>query len=397
MKGPQGEGILFDATADDQVCESLLLTIEQGREMTTRQGSVRGFPTLVYDEVRGAKDNPLKVNHGSLEQSNTSVKYGNRLILKLFRHLQAGANPELEIGRYLTEQVHFPRVPKTCGAIEYHPPGSDSTVLATLQEMVNNEGNGWDHTLDELGRYFERAMSHLHEAKPDENNNHTLSELFDREIPTALADTIGSYLREAATLGKRTAEMHLALATPTEEPAFAPEPLTADDLSAWSKSVRTLANKALTTLEQRVQLLPTTELEHAYWLLGQRSRVVRWLGKLALLKLDAVKIRCHGDYHLGQVLWSENDFVIIDFEGEPARSLSERRAKQSPLRDAAGMLRSFGYAAYAELFSFTRDQPEHLDRLEPWAMTWQRWVSASFLKQYRAHGRRSPVPALANV
>jgi maltose alpha-D-glucosyltransferase/alpha-amylase len=384
VTGPHGNGLLFDATTNDAVCNALLSMIGQGRELTTRQGAIRGLPFAAYSETRGSTDDLLKVIHNPKEQTNTSLKFDDRLILKLFRRLQTGINLELEIGRYLTEQVHFPSVPKICGAIEYCPKGSNPITLATLHELINNEGNGWDHTLDELGRYFERAMSRMHEPPPVEIENLTLSELLERETPPALAETLGSYLREASTLGKRTAEMHLALAADTDRPAFAPEPLTAEDLVSWSKSMRNLAGKALGALEQGIHSLPTTELEHAYWLLGQRSRVIKHLGQLAFLKLDVVKIRCHGDYHLGHVLWSENNFAIVDFEGEPARSLDERRAKQSPLRDVASMLRSLSYAAYAGLFAFTRAQPEGFDRLEAWAKAWQQWASASFLKQYRA-------------
>jgi maltose alpha-D-glucosyltransferase/alpha-amylase len=283
----------------------------------------------------------------------------------------------------LTERRQFAGVPRICGSLEYARQGEEYMTLGTLQELINHEGNGWDHASDELARYYERAAARLSETGSIDPEHHTLAELLQSEPPAALVETLGLPLRESATLGKRTAEMHMALAAGVDDPAFAPEPLTTADWSAWSKAAINLASKALAALERHVHTLPTADLDHAYWLLAQRSHLTRKLGEMCCLDLQLVKIRCHGDFHLGHVLWSENNFVIIGFAGDPAKSLEERRAKHCSMRDVATMLRSLHYAAYAGLFNFTRSQPDDFNRLEPWAKAWQRWITASFLKQYR--------------
>jgi maltose alpha-D-glucosyltransferase/alpha-amylase len=361
LTGPEDEAVLHDALADDAVCLALLDAVGAGREFHTREGTVHAFATAAYGELRGSPNVPLPVVRGPATSSNSLVFYGRRLLLKLFRRLQVGINPDFEIGRFLTEVRPLDRVPKVAGALEYRRPGRGPITLALLQERVENQGDGWEHTLEELGRYFGRATGPL---------------------PADLG-TKTDYLEAAETLGRRTAELHLALATGTSDPAFAPEPLTEGDLEALREDVRAQGRQALTALRDNLDRLPAD--------VGPAGRQLLETGPGVLEHLETgpagatgKKVRCHGDYHLGQVLWVKNDFVILDFEGEPTRPVEERRGKQSPLKDVAGMLRSFHYAAYAGLFAATRDDPEGFGRLEPWAVLWQREVSAAFLRAYRA-------------
>jgi len=195
-------------------------------------------------------------------------------------------------------------------------------------------------------------------------------------------DAVGGYLESAALLGRRTAEMHVALASDHQDPAFTPEPIESADLAAMGDEMLAHGRSALTALEGRVNELSGTVGEWARLILANRERLFERFTGLASLKFAASRIRVHGDYHLGQVLWSEGDFVIFDFEGEPARPLAARRAKQSPLKDVAGMLRSFSYAAYAGLFMATVHHPDDFERLEPWARLWEFWCSAAFLRTY---------------
>ena len=200
-------------------------------------------------------------------------------------------------------------------------------------------------------------------------------------------DHLGLYLDAGATLGRRTAELHLALASPTDDPAFAPEPLTDADLQAQVAGLRQHAASVLDLLKERLSQLPDEVVEVAASVLSRRRQILEHFGAhFGGQNGDfprTQRIRIHGDYHLGQVLRVKTDFVILDFEGEPVRPLAVRRSKQCPLKDVAGMLRSFSYAAYSSLTNYTARHPEDVTRLEPWAQLWERSAAAEFLRAYR--------------
>jgi maltose alpha-D-glucosyltransferase/alpha-amylase len=246
------------------------------------------------------------------------------MFLKIYRQLRPGTNIELEVGRYLTEVAHFPHSVPVAGALEYTGPGGVPLTLALLQAYVPNQGDGWTYTVEYLVRYLEQQRA-ASEAPPP--------------------DVHGAYLAVIRTLGRRTAELHLAFASSSGNPAFDPEPLTGEDLAAYKKRARDEAAAALRILERSSAKLPSPAREEAQALHGQQQQLLARIDNYPLQAGNAVKIRVHGDYHLAQVLIAENDFRIIDFEGEPARPLAERRAPSSPLRDVAGMLRSLDYAA----------------------------------------------------
>jgi maltose alpha-D-glucosyltransferase/alpha-amylase len=214
-----------------------------------------------------------------------------------------------------------------------------------------------------------------------------VTELADSDPPAGAREVIGPYLQTAATLGRRTAELHLALVGGPDDPGFAPEPLTPADLAELARQTAGEARTALDALRDNLDRLPEAFVAPARLLLEQGPAILERLKVPPALPPGTVKTRVHGDYHLGQVLWVDNDFVILDFEGEPTRTVEERRARQSPLKDVAGMLRSFDYAAHAGLFALTRDRPHDFDSLEPWARLWRQWTSASFLREYLARAR----------
>ncbi len=383
LSGPGGEGVLHDALADDDTCTALLDAIGAGRELATKSGRIRAFPTAAYARLRGNADAPLPVVRGPATSSNSLVFYGRRLLLKLFRRLEVGINPDFEIGRFLTEENEFDRIPKVAGTIEYHRQGSGPASLAILQALVPNQGDGWRYTIDELGRYFERASGRMHGPDPVVPDARPLPELAEASPPPGALETIGAFLHAGATLGRRTAEMHAALAADPRDPAFAPEPFTTADLAHLRAGIQKQGRQALAALRDNLDRLSGEVAEAARRLQEEGPQALERLGQAPVTAVGGQKIRVHGDYHLGQVLWAENDFIILDFEGEPTRSVEERRARQSPLKDVAGMLRSFHYAAYAGLFAFTQNHPEDFARLEPWAELWQQWVSAAFLRAYR--------------
>jgi len=387
-------GLLYDGVFEDKTCLELLSLIEKGAELKTRSGRIRGVRVRGFGADSGERDSALHVRRGSAEQSNTSILYGDRLILKLFRHLEPGVNPDAEIGRYLTERTSFDRIPPFAGSIEYESTTSEKPAeMAMLQGFVLNEGDGWKWTTEELVRYFEACAP----LPIPENLSAELAdplELSERSASQLALDHVGIYLDSAATLGRRTAELHLALASPTNDPAFAPEPLAPADLGALLTELRQHASHVFDVLKDRMSLLPDEVVEIAAAVLSLRRRVLDYFRTLPPDVLHAQRIRIHGDYHLGQVLKVKTDFVILDFEGEPARSLEYRRSKQSPLKDVAGMLRSFSYAAYASLINYTTRHPEDIARLEPWAQLWEHAAAAQFLRAYRETAREAKfVPA----
>jgi len=379
----KGAGLLHDAAFDDSACQELLAFIEDQRELKARHGRIRGLRGKAFPVLRGSDGSPLSVRRGSAEQSNTSILFGDRFILKMLRRQERGINPDAEIGRYLTEKTQFAQVPPFAGLMEYEPSmDGERSTLAMLQGLVANEGDGWKWTLEELDRYFE-TRAPLPFPEDLRNGTEGPVELSERPVLQAARDHVGIYLDSATTLGHRTAEMHLALASAVDDPAFVPEPLTAEDLKVLLADLRQHASQVFDLLKERLPYLPDDAVELAATILSRRTQILENFEALSRKTFQIWRIRVHGDYHLGQVLKVKTDFVILDFEGEPARPLAERRAKQCALKDVAGMLRSFSYAAYSSLINFLVPHPGNITSLEPWAQLWVGCVAAEFLRAYR--------------
>jgi maltose alpha-D-glucosyltransferase/alpha-amylase len=390
-----GPAVLHDGTSDEGFRQRLLSLIERNGDLPSAKGRVQGQRSSAYTEARG--DETLIGRTGSAEQSNTSILYGGKLILKLFRRLQPGENPDTEIGRFLTETAHFPHIAPFLGDIRVLQEGRGSgepTTLAMLQGLVQNEGDGWQWTLEELSRYFDSCASCP--APQDIGSAPTF--VTETAVPADAEEHAGLYLKSAAHLGRRTAEMHLALATPTENKAFRAEQFTSDDLARDAARIEVQITNSLDALRRGMVQMSTSSTDSAdnestsdiaATILSQRRDLLSRARRLAGVEpgLAGRRIRIHGDYHLGQTLRSKADFVILDFEGEPARPLEERRVKQSPLKDVAGMLRSFSYAAYAGLNAFMQRRPAAAAQenrpLEQWTKLWVNAVSTEFLAAYK--------------
>jgi maltose alpha-D-glucosyltransferase/alpha-amylase len=307
----------------------------------------------------------------------------DRYVLKLFRRIEAGPNPEFEIGQALTVQ-EFSRIPPLAGGVVIDRPNEEPGTLAVAQALVTNQGSGWSFTIDELRRYYERVEARVNRGD-GEGMTAQAEEIADTdgaEPPPFFAALEGWYLAAAGVLGRRTAELHLALAN-APGPAFAPEPLDRGTMREYAENIERQAGAVLDLLAARMPSLPDDLQPIAASLLERREAIVARAHEVDHIVHGGQRIRVHGDYHLGQVLRTEEDFVILDFEGEPARTLAERRAKYSPLKDVAGMLRSFSYASTAALMAFTQSSTGAMERLAPWAKAWQHWVSRSFLDAYR--------------
>ena len=336
---------------------------------------------------------PLESHVGAAEQSNTSILYGDRMILKLFRRLQPGENPDVEIGRFLTEVAHFPHIPPFLGEIEMNRPGMARTTLAMLQGLVANQGDGWEWFTAGLGAFFSSVV-----ALPAPLPPVAPGFFIEFEPPEPLAEHAAALLDAAAVLGRRTAEMHLALATPTRDPAFAAEPFTAEDMARESSRIERQVTSALEVLKLKIATLDDAASDDAGLVLSRRRELLEHASSVAKLNPAGQRIRIHGDYHLGQTLRvaqsaapdgsGGDDFVLLDFEGEPARPLAERRQKQSPLKDVAGMVRSFSYAANSALIMHNSAIAGDSDQTGPenltdWARCWYTAASAAFLGEYR--------------
>jgi maltose alpha-D-glucosyltransferase/alpha-amylase len=384
---PQGAGLLHDGLFDERTCQELLSFIENERELQANLGSIRCFRGKSFQSLRGDPRTVLPVRRGSAEQSNTSILYGDRFILKILRRQEVGINPDVEIGRYLTEKTQFAQVPPFAGTMEYAPQAdAKPSTLAMLQGLVANEGDGWKYTIEELDRYFETCAPM---PFPEDLAVGTWEPVDLSEQPPVqkARDQVGIYLDSAIALGRRTAEMHLALASTTDDPAFAPEPVSAADLHELLVDLRKHASRVFDVLKERLPYLPDETVEIAAAVLSRRSQILDHFLWPKTETIQTWRTRVHGDYHLGQVLKVKTDFVILDFEGEPARSLAERRSKQHPLKDVAGMLRSFSYAAYSSLINFSARHPTGTGSLEPWAQVWVQCVAAEFLRAYREAAR----------
>jgi len=384
--GPQG--VLYDALVESAFSAALLEAITRRHRIRGAAGELAVVHTQAFRRVVGAPPPPAPAPVRA-EQSNTSVVYGDRAILKLFRRLEPGQNLDLEVGRFLTERAAFPHTPAVAAAVEYRPARGDATTLAVLQQFVPNEGDAWRYTLDALDRYCERALAERAEgaAGTDLATDEPILALAARPLPDAVYAEIGEYANRAELLGQRTAELHEALASDPTDPAFAPEPMTPFDQRSLYQSGRALARQTLLVLRKNLRTLPDELQAAAQQIVDAEGALLARFHSVLGRKPSGMRIRVHGDYHLGQVLYTGKDFVIIDFEGEPARTLTERRLKRSALRDVAGMLRSFHYAAHTALHAQAErgavsQLPGAFGSLEARVGVWRRWACAAFLRGY---------------
>jgi maltose alpha-D-glucosyltransferase/alpha-amylase len=358
-------GFLIDAFADNDFCLALVDAMRSSARLPLGAGEVVFAPTARLEELQGDTLEPIR--NLSVEQSNTSVILGERLFLKGYRRLRAGTNPDIEMSRYLTEVVRFDHIAPLAGAIEWQPRSGEPVTLAALFGFVPNQGDGWSYTISHLERFAAAGGT-----SPDDGATHEL------------------YLQQIARLGQRIGELHAALATPTQDKAFAPQPIGPKDVNAWGREIRREAQATLKTLRARLPSLPEAVRDRAQQLLAMRMRLLTRIEDLAAKPVEAAKTRFHGDLHLGQLLVARDDFLIIDFEGEPARPFSERRRKHSVLRDVAGMLRSFDYARAVGLDHALAARPDAAESLRAEFASWRDATTTEFLRGYHAGVGEAP-------
>jgi maltose alpha-D-glucosyltransferase/alpha-amylase len=383
------DGILYDAHWNPAFGRTLVQAMMRRRRFGgdgAELGAV-GYPALPT-ALAGTDLSELYVHVPRSEQSNTSILIGDRLIVKTFRRLAPGVNPEIEIGRFLTERA-ADLVPAVAGSVEYrtraHAPGS----IAIAHRFIPNESDAWTHTVGAAAQYLERAPIGSvteEDRRVEPPALESALELVGREPPEFLDDLFGDFIPSAELLGSRVAELHRALASTNADPSFRPEAVTLLRQRALYQSMRNSARRSLRQLRRSVSQVAEIDREDAEKVLTLEDDVLdRLRGVMGVT--TGMRIRNHGDLHLGQVLSTGRDFVIIDFEGEPARSIAERRHKRSPLRDVAGMLRSFHYAAHVAIRDLIARGASGGDTrgelaLRPWAELWAAWVSSAFLSCY---------------
>lgn len=368
-------GIFYEAILDGAFSQSVL-------DLITHRGTVKGrggklTSEFVGDEIPSEIPEPQLAG---LEQSNSSLLFGKKFYLKLYRRFEDGENPEIEIGRFFKKNGYQNTAPYL-GSLSYVSGGKVSS-LAIVQELIENESDGWTLMLSQVSQLADRLMAEGQNITcTSEFPMKSLAEMRDTKPSDDYLSMAGYTLQLGAQLGQRTAEMHLALAHEDRDTAFIPEALTPFYQRSVFQSFRNLTDRIIGQLKKSLTSLEGLNHELAQELIAREGEIIEKFGYMKRVNVDALRIRVHGDYHLGQVIFTGQDFKIIDFEGEPARGLGERRLKRVALKDAAGMLRSFDYAAEFHLRRFVmRDQDR--ERIEPCLKVWTSWMSAEFMKAY---------------
>ena len=374
-------GIVYDAVYDPSFGPALVEIISGRRRLKGKRVVARGTTTRKFRQL-WPRSGPVYCRLLGQEQTNTSILIGDRFILKLIRKVETGVNPELELGRFFSRKSVRVRVPPLAGALELHREEREPSTLAILQGYVANEGDAWTYSLHRMRRLLAEVIAGRDLEPPPATS---VLELSAQEPSRNACEAMGDYLDWARLLGTRTAELHRVLGAGTRDTSFAPEPLSPAYGRSLHRSLRSLTAQVFWALRQRLAELPRELRVDADLLLAREGELLRRFRAIPERELRGRRIRGHGDLHLGQVLCTGGDFVILDFEGEPARPLGERRAKHTPLRDVAGMLRSFHYAAFAALEGEVRaggDRVEAFRGLERAARSWWRFSSAAFLRGY---------------
>ena len=358
-KGPR-LGALIDASFDDEFALALIAAIQRGEPIAAEGGNIE------FDVAEALKklDAPTSVRRLGAEQSNVSVILDSKVMLKIYRRLQKGVQPDVEVGRFLTDTAGFTGTPAYLGSATHVANTGERTTLATAFAFVYNQGDAWSALLDALVRDLERST--------------LVAE--SRDEPFAYP------LNVARVLGRRTAELHAAFAYPSADPGFATAPIGEANLKAWAAAAAGEVRCSLSTLRDRGTAMPAAAPD-IQALVAAEDELLAQVSFAASLKPAGHISRIHGDYHLGQVLICQDDVMIVDFEGEPQRTLEERRQKSSPLRDVAGMLRSIDYLSWAAIDRRREYAGGISDAEERRALLWRDQTTCNFLDAYFERSR----------
>lgn len=370
-------GFVIDSSYDRSFRDYLFNGMEKKFRLKDEDGTLE-FNSSVYVKLNTEK---IESKILKADQSNTAIIYNDQYFFKFYRKIEKEINPDLEIVRFLSESTSFRNAPKYAGSVEYLDNDGGTYVFGLLQEKVENQGDSWVMTIDSVGRFYERVMTSARKEKLPKLI-HKSSITFE-ETPELVQEYIGrGFYERVVRLGQRTAEMHLALASDKLNPAFAPEEFTANYQRSLFSTLKKLTRDRFKLLEDSLSKLSNEAQEIAKEVLAKEDQVLECFSEIYQTRIPAIKTRIHGDYHLGQVLFTGKDFVIIDFEGEPGFSFSERRLKKNPLKDVAGMMRSFHYAAFGKILLNENYRQQDREFLDQWAEQWQHYVSRFYMGAY---------------
>jgi len=381
LDGGDEKGMLYDAFMDGDFYRELLNILARRRRL---RGPLNRLQASVTPEARrllAREDVSLEPRVLAVEQSNSSVAYGETFILKAYRRLDFGTHPDLEIGSFLMRK-RFEHVPRVYGRILARMEENDPATIAVLQEYIPNQGDALSYTRNSLGSFIESVLTLDARTRNNPPPVADITECDESRIPKLVSEMAGPYAESVRLLGRRTAELHLVLSSDPDNPAFSPETLSALSQRAMYQSMRNMTITTFQTLRRTTRRLPKEFAPIARSSAECQAQVLEYFRRFKEHRIPAVLIRCHGDYHLGQVLFTGKDFVIIDFEGQPSKGVSERRRKRSPFTDVAGMIRSFGYVSYSALEEHAAIRTEDVEILRPWMDVWRSCMSAVFLKSY---------------
>lgn len=377
------EGYLFDGMYEESVHLALYNLITGRRRLKGINGNLSGISGRELKNIIQKAVDPLKSRNLKVEQSNTAIVFDELLFLKIYRKLDEGINPELEMMHFLGEKACFKHIPPFAGALQYKKSRSETYSVAIMQGYVENSGNAWTLISGFIARFFEQVLSSDYQVGIPTDTFIPLIEISPLDIPPVLSEMVGElFLELIILLGRRTAQMHLALSQSNTIPEFYPEPFTQLYQRSLFQSIQGLVQRIFGQLEKQKKTVPQEFAKDIEEVLGLKKHIIESLRRIVKKKISSLKIRIHGDYHLGQVLYTGKDFIIMDFEGEPARPLSERKLKRSPFRDVAGMIRSFHYAVYSTLLLNPTFRKMDIPVLEAWISPWYHYVSGLFLNSY---------------
>ncbi|MBV6342395.1 maltose alpha-D-glucosyltransferase [Candidatus Magnetobacterium casense] len=414
------EGVLYDASYNEDFRMSLLSFILKRRRLNCKNGELGGFFEKRQRRRLHGKDgepgDSLEKRHrdsgdvydaikssqvSKTDQSNTAILYEDKLFLKLYRRIEEGINPDIELTKLLTDndisnKSSSVSIPHFRGFLEYKDRSSGHSYhLGHLQVFMPNQGNAWVFTLDFLRMYYEKILS----AKEDATRELTVAKGFLKDflsvtgekLSATLSEFIGiKYIEAADLIGKKTANMHMALCNETNPDDFAPEAFTSLYQRSLFQSMHNMTKRVFELLKKNIGRIPYEFRQEADELIEREKDIIGVFNTFVDIKISSVKIRIHGDYHLGQLLYTGNDIIVTDFEGEPSKSINERRLKRSPLKDLAGMIRSFSYASYSTLLKTDVFSAWDIDELKDYAHMWYICVSGIFINSYLEAIKKSP-------
>jgi maltose alpha-D-glucosyltransferase / alpha-amylase len=392
--GSDQSELIYEAVADEGFCREMLRLFARKRAFSVADGQLQAIAGQSVRTVADEEPGPEPLLRRA-DQHHSTIVYGNRLFLKLYRRIEPGVNPELQVARFLARKG-FAQGPNILGWLEFRRKTGDSVTVASLREFIPEARDAWIYMVETVTRYFERVRALPGDFKIDPTVGGTLLETMAGGLPENVVRVIGTPLELARILGQRTAEMHLVLASEPENKDFAPEPFTPFYQRSLFQSLRNTIVGTTRLLRRNMDAVPDRYRDLAHRVLGIEQEAVTSLRPVHATLIDAKRIRCHDNYHLEQLLYTGKDFLVVNFEGDPTRSFGERRIKHSSLYDIASMLRSFDQVSAAALMqqvAIGALDDTDMDSIIPWSSFWSRWVSAAFLKRYfQALGKTDLLP-----